>query len=175
MQPDPVLIIGSGSQSACNITGLCAAIAERMQRPVNVVLTESARRFVTEDTLRNVGGAQHVLTEDSVQLTATPNHIWLSARCCCVVVYPASAGFIGKMANGLALDLASTILLAAHAKPIFVFPSTNPEMWANPLVKRNIAALESCHFNVYRTGDGLAPDVESAAQYVASQLQGRES
>ncbi len=173
MHPDPVLIIGSGSQSACNITGLCAAIAVRMRRAVNVVLTEAARRFVTEDTLRNVGGAQHVLGDHSTQVTAKPNHIWLSSESCCVVVYPASAGFIGKMAHGLALDLASTIVLAAHTKPIFVFPSTNAEMWANPLVKRNIALLESCHFHVYPTNDGLAPDVENAAEYVASQLRGR--
>jgi phosphopantothenoylcysteine synthetase/decarboxylase len=173
MQANPVLIIGSGSQSACNITGLCATMMTRMRCGVNVVLTQAAWRFVTEETLRNVGGAQHVLGDHSTQVTAKPNHIWLSSECCCVVVYPASAGFIGKMAHGLALDLASTIVLAAHAKPIFVFPSTNAEMWANPLVKRNIASLESDRFLVYPTADGLAPDVERAAEYVASQLYGR--
>ena len=174
MHSGPVLIIGSGSQAACNLTGLCVAIASRTQRAPNVVLTEAARRFITEDTLRNVGGAQHVLRDRTTQVTAKPNHVWLSSECSCVVVYPASAGFIGKMAHGLALDLASTIVLAAHTKPIFVFPSTNSEMWANPLVRHNIAALELNHFYVYPTSDGSAPDIESAADYVVSQLQQRE-
>jgi phosphopantothenoylcysteine decarboxylase/phosphopantothenate--cysteine ligase len=78
---------------------------------------------------------------------AEMGHIRLSREADLVVVAPATADLLAKMANGLADDLASTALLATD-KPVLVAPAMNPEMWAHPATARNVARLraDGIHF-----------------------------
>jgi phosphopantothenoylcysteine decarboxylase/phosphopantothenate--cysteine ligase len=108
---------------------------------VRAVLTKAGAEFVTA---LSVGS----LTEDKVytelwSLTdeAEMGHIRLSREADLIVIAPASADLLAKMAHGLADDLASTMLLAAN-KPILIAPAMNVKMWEHPATAANIATLE---------------------------------
>src|SRR5688572_21564016 len=112
-----VVIVGSGSQAASNIPGVSSEFARLSGSKPIVVLTRAAKRFVTKDAIINVGGAAQVFDDASPQLASVPNHILLAQTASLVIVYPTSAGFLGRVANGLASDLASTMIIAAHNVP----------------------------------------------------------
>src|ERR1700760_3084692 len=121
---------------------------------VRAVLTKAGAEFVTA---LSVGA----LTEDKVyselwSLTdeAEMGHIRLSREADLIVIAPASADLIAKMATGMADDLASTMLLAAN-KPILIAPAMNVRMWEHPATVANLATLESR--GVFRVGPTPGP------------------
>jgi phosphopantothenoylcysteine decarboxylase/phosphopantothenate--cysteine ligase len=107
---------------------------------VNVVMTPSACRFITPMTLQALSG-NPVLTDLWESGAANGmGHIDLSRRANAIVVAPASADFLAKIANGHADDLLSTLTLARDCT-LFVAPAMNRQMWANAANQRNIARL----------------------------------
>lgn len=106
------------------------------------VLTKAAEEFVTPLSVAAL--AAHKVHRDLFDLTseAEMGHIELSRSADLVVVSPATADLLGKMANGLANDLASTILMATD-KRVLVAPAMNVRMWQHPAVQRNIETLKS--------------------------------
>jgi phosphopantothenoylcysteine decarboxylase/phosphopantothenate--cysteine ligase len=107
---------------------------------VRVAMTEAATRFVTPVTLQALSG-QDVWTDLwDPRVRDNMGHIELSRDREIVVVAPASADFMAKLAHGLADDLLSTICLARRC-PLMVVPAMNVEMWQNPATQRNVAAL----------------------------------
>ena len=105
---------------------------------VRVVMTAGAAQFVTPLSVQalsedKVYSALFSLTDESEM-----GHIRLSREADLVVVAPASADFIAKMATGAADDLASTVLLASD-KPVMMAPAMNAQMWAHPAVAANVA------------------------------------
>jgi len=115
---------------------------------VQVVMTSAAEQFITPTTMQALSG-QPVWTSlwDARAVPgAAPNamaHIELSRQSDLLIVAPASADFIAKLANGLADDLLSTVCLARDRLrcPLAVAPAMNREMWDNPATQRNIARL----------------------------------
>lgn len=108
---------------------------------VQCVATTNALEFVTRTTLETVSGRKlycNLFAPDNAHST---EHIALKDWCEAVIVAPATANIIGKMANGIADDALSTLLLAVGNKPIFVCPAMNSEMWNNIAVQRNIETL----------------------------------
>jgi len=106
---------------------------------VQVAMTEAACHFITPATMQALTG-RPVLTN---QWTATENgmaHINASRAADAIVIAPATADFIAKLAHGLADDLLSTLCLARDC-PLLVAPAMNKQMWANPATQRNIAQL----------------------------------
>jgi len=114
---------------------------------VQVAMTEAACHFITPATMQALSG-KPVLTNqwDQVstnQLNDSGNgmaHINLSRAADAIVISPATADFIAKLAHGLADDLLSTLCLARDC-PLLVAPAMNKQMWANPATQRNIAQL----------------------------------
>ena len=104
------------------------------------VLTAAATQFVTPLSVASLAGEK--VYEDLFSLTdeAEMGHIRLSREADLVVVAPATADLMAKMAAGLADDLASTLLLASD-KPVLVAPAMNPQMWSHPATRRNLARL----------------------------------
>ena len=104
------------------------------------VLTPAAAQFVTPLSVAALAGDR--VYQDLFSLTdeAEMGHIRLSREADLVVVAPATADLLGKMAAGLADELATTLLLASD-KPILVAPAMNPQMWAHPATRRNAATL----------------------------------
>jgi phosphopantothenoylcysteine decarboxylase / phosphopantothenate---cysteine ligase len=104
------------------------------------VMTSAATQFVTPLSVASLAGEK--VYQDLFSLTdeAEMGHIRLSREADLVVVAPATAALMAKMAAGLADDLASTLLLAAD-KPILIAPAMNPQMWGHPATRRNLARL----------------------------------
>ena len=107
---------------------------------VRCAATEHALQFVTRVTLETVSGAP--LYHDLFASGGT-EHISLKDWGDLLVVAPATANIIGKVANGIADDALSTLLLAFSQKPVIMAPAMNNLMWAHPAVQRNIATLKS--------------------------------
>ncbi len=165
-----VLLIGSGSIAAGNIAGLTSKLCENFRASVRVVLTSAATKFTSVEFIKYAGGALEVFTDQSTQqMSDFPNHIALPAQSDLTIVYPATADFIGKMANGLGTDLASTIMLYADQN-IIVVPSMNVEMWRNKFVQKNVRALQDEGIHMIEPNDGMAPSVDEIVVQVQKYL-----
>ena len=107
---------------------------------VKVVMTRSAQEFVGPLTFAALTGekvATAMFGPDSDPL----EHVALGQAVDAIVVAPATANFIGKVAGGIGDDLLTTIMLAA-TRPVLLCPAMNTEMWANPVVQGNLARLK---------------------------------
>ncbi|MEM9625194.1 MAG: bifunctional phosphopantothenoylcysteine decarboxylase/phosphopantothenate--cysteine ligase CoaBC [Pseudomonadota bacterium] len=107
---------------------------------VRCILTEAGSAFVTPLSVASLSGDKVFTDLFSLTDEAEMGHIQLSRDADLVVVAPATADLIGKMACGLADDLASTALMATD-KPVLIAPAMNPEMWQHPATRRNIRQL----------------------------------
>ncbi|QOL81225.1 bifunctional phosphopantothenoylcysteine decarboxylase/phosphopantothenate--cysteine ligase CoaBC [Pseudooceanicola spongiae] len=136
-----ILLIISGGIAAFKAPHLIRLLKAR-GASVTPVLTEAARQFVTPLTISALAG-EKVYT-DLFDLTgeAEMGHIQLSRVADLVVVAPATANLMGKMAQGLCDDLASTLLLATDT-PVMVAPAMNVRMWLHPAMQRNTAQLRA--------------------------------
>jgi phosphopantothenoylcysteine decarboxylase / phosphopantothenate---cysteine ligase len=135
-----VLLVIAGGIAAYKSLDLIRRLRERGVR-VRAVLTEAGARFVTPLSVQ-------ALTEDTVyrdlwSLTdeSEMGHIRLSREADLIVVAPATANLLARMAAGMADDLAATVLLATD-KPVLVAPAMNVRMWEHPATQDNMARLE---------------------------------
>lgn len=141
LQGKKILLIISGGIAAYKSLELIR-ILKKNNADVKCILTEGGSHFVTPLSLSSL--SQHKVYTDLWSLTdeAEMGHIRLSRECDLIVVAPASADILAKMAHGLSNDLASTCLLASN-KPVLVAPAMNPEMWGNAATKHNVEILKS--------------------------------
>lgn len=134
-----ILLIISGGIAAYKALDLIRRLRER-DATVRCVMTKGAQEFVTPLVVGALS-ADHVFTDlFDRQDEHDVGHIRLSRESDLIVVAPASADLMAKMANGLCDDLASTVLLATD-KTVLVAPAMNPKMWSHPATQRNRAAL----------------------------------
>ncbi len=134
-----VLLVISGGIAAYKALELIRLLRKDGAQ-VRCILTKGGSEFVTPLSVSAL--SEHPVYTDlfSLKDESEMGHIRLSREADLVVVAPASADLLAKMANGLADDLASTTLLASN-RPILVAPAMNPEMWAKASTKRNISTL----------------------------------
>ncbi|SOC92367.1 Phosphopantothenate-cysteine ligase /Phosphopantothenoylcysteine decarboxylase [Rhizobium sp. AN5] len=135
-----ILLIISGGIAAYKSLDLIRRLKERGAK-VTPVMTKGAQEFVTPLAVGALS-ATHVFTElFSRQDEQDVGHIRLARECDLVLVAPVTADLMAKMANGLADDLASTILLATDRK-VLVAPAMNPKMWSAKPTVRNVETLK---------------------------------
>ncbi|MGH2340561.1 bifunctional phosphopantothenoylcysteine decarboxylase/phosphopantothenate--cysteine ligase CoaBC [Segnochrobactraceae bacterium EtOH-i3] len=134
-----ILLVITGGIAAYKALDLIRRLKERGAR-VRVVLTAGAQQFVTPLAAGALSG-ERVFT-DLFDLTGEHEigHIRLSREADLLLIAPATADFLAKMAAGLGDDLASTLLLATTA-PVMAAPAMNPRMWMHPATRRNVATL----------------------------------
>ena len=135
-----LLIIGGGVGAFKSLT-LIRILRERGASVVPVI-TRAGQEFVTPLSASALAAGKVYTDLFSLTDEAEMGHIELSRDADLVVVAPATADLLGKMANGLADDLASTLLLATD-KRVLVAPAMNVRMWEHPAVQRNVATLMS--------------------------------
>ncbi|MBB4009526.1 bifunctional phosphopantothenoylcysteine decarboxylase/phosphopantothenate--cysteine ligase CoaBC [Allorhizobium taibaishanense] len=136
-----ILLIISGGIAAYKSLDLIRRLRER-GASVRPIMTRAAQEFVTPLAVGALS-ASHVYSElFSREDEQDVGHIRLARDCDLIVVAPASADLMAKMAHGLADDLASAVLLAAD-RPVLVAPAMNPKMWNNPATLRNVAQLKA--------------------------------
>ncbi len=109
---------------------------------VQVVMSEAATRFVTPVTFQALSGQPVFCDQWDARVANNMAHIDLSRAADAVLVAPASADFIAKVANGLADDLLTTLVLARDC-PLLLAPAMNRQMWENPATARNVATLRA--------------------------------
>ncbi len=107
---------------------------------VQVAMTEAACRFITPTTMQGLSGNPVFTDQWDASMPNGMAHINLSRAADAILIAPASADFIAKLAHGLANDLLSTLCLARNC-PLIVAPAMNREMWLNAATRRNIAQL----------------------------------
>ena len=107
---------------------------------VQVVMTEAACHFITPVTMQGLSGKPVYTDQWDASVPNNMAHINLSRDADAIVIAPASADFIAKLANGLADDLLSTLCLARNC-PLIIAPAMNREMWLNVATQRNVAQL----------------------------------
>ena len=149
-----LLIIGGGiaAYKSCELIRLI----RKAGADVECVLTEGGAKFVTSMSLAALSENPVHTTLWDLKNEIEMGHIQLSRQADLVVVCPASANLLAKMAAGIADDLATTLLLATD-KPVLAVPAMNVRMWQHPATQRNLAILRS---------DGVAvmePDVGAMA------------
>ena len=147
-----ILLIVSGGIAAYKTLDLIRRLRER-NVIVTAVLTKAAKQFVTPLSVASLSGRQ--VYDDLFSLTdeTEMGHIQLSRASDLVLAAPATADLMAKAANGLADDLASTLLLATDKAPIFV-PAMNVRMWLHAATQRNVAALKSAGCSVFGPAEG---------------------
>jgi phosphopantothenoylcysteine decarboxylase/phosphopantothenate--cysteine ligase len=137
-EPRITLIIGGGI-AAYKALDLIRRLKER-QFAVRCVLTAAAQQFVTPLAASALSHERVYTDLFDPESEFDAGHIRLARDCDLIVVAPATADLMAKMAHGSANDLASAILLAA-SRPILLAPAMNPLMWNNPATRRNAAQL----------------------------------
>ncbi len=141
-----ILLIIGGGIAAYKCLDLIRRLRER-GATVRCVMTAGAQQFITPLSVGALS-ADHVFTDlFDRQDEHDVGHIRLSREADLLVVAPATADLMAKMANGLANDLASSVLLATD-KPVLIAPAMNPRMWSHPATQRNRATLaeDGIHF-----------------------------
>ena len=109
---------------------------------VDVVMTEAATHFITPVTMQALSGRPVFVDAWDARVPNNMAHIDLTRGADAVLIAPASADFMAKLAHGMADDLLSTLCLA-RACPLLVAPAMNREMWANPATQRNVEQLRA--------------------------------
>ena len=137
-QPRVTLIIGGGI-AAYKALDLIRRLKERGAH-VRVVLTRAATQFVTPLAASALANERCYTDLFDPQSEFDAGHIRLARQCDLIVVAPATADLMAKMAGGHADDLATAVLLASD-KPILIAPAMNPLMWNNAATRRNVAQL----------------------------------
>ncbi|SFU57972.1 phosphopantothenoylcysteine decarboxylase / phosphopantothenate--cysteine ligase [Clostridium sp. DSM 8431] len=120
---------------------------------VNVIMTKHAEKFVAPLTFQSI--SQNFVITDMFQEPKAweIQHISLAQKADCILIAPATANIIGKVANGIADDMLSTTIMASKAKVIFA-PAMNTNMYDNPIVQSNIEKLKSLGYEFVEPDSG---------------------
>jgi len=125
----------------------------KQEARVRVVMTGNGQEFITPLTFQTLSGNQ-VMTDPFALLEETQiGHIALADLAELIVILPATANIIGKIANGIADDFLTTMVMASKAPVLFV-PSMNVNMWENRALQKNIQALMERGYHLIEPGEG---------------------
>ena len=149
-----------GKQIVVGITGGIAAYkaAELVRQfrkrdaAVDVIMTRNAQHFVTPLTFQTISG-HPVFTDLFGNYQPEISHIALADKADILIIAPATANIIAKIASGLADDLLSTVVLATTA-PVLVAPAMNTKMWENPITQANLKKLKECGVTIVDPSTG---------------------
>ncbi|MEM1410882.1 MAG: bifunctional phosphopantothenoylcysteine decarboxylase/phosphopantothenate--cysteine ligase CoaBC [Pseudomonadota bacterium] len=163
MRPESkILFMMSGSIACAKATGLISAWTKE-GHTVRVAATASVVHFVGRATLEGLSGQP--VFDDTFEAGHAMDHIALAQWADVIVVCPASASLLARLANGIADDAVSTLWQASWGRGArhFVVPSMNTHMWDYPATRENVARLRRWGIEVLETDEGLLACGESGA------------
>ncbi len=140
MQKFKKLVLGITGGIAAYKSAELVRLLVKANIDVQVVMTESATKFITPMTMQALSGKPVFIGMWDSSIANGMPHIELSRNADAILIAPASAEFIAKLVHGRADDLLSTLCLARDC-PLLVAPAMNKQMWENPATQRNIAQL----------------------------------
>jgi len=148
------IVVGvTGSIAAFKVAGWVSALAKD-EALVDVVLTDSASKFVSPLTFTSLSGRPVYSDMFAAELEGMISHIGLARAADCILIAPATAQTIARLAHGLADDLLTTTVLAADV-PVILCPAMNVHMYNHPATIRNIEVLNDYGYLVIEPGSGL--------------------
>ncbi len=161
-----------------------ADIANRLHKDghdVHVVMTEGGSQFITPLTLQTLSKNKVHIGEFEEYEPTVVKHIDLAGNADLVLIAPATANVIGKIAGGIADDLLTAVVIAAYKQaPIYIAPAMNTNMYENPIVQENIEKLrglgyhfiepKESHLACGTTGKGALADVDTIIDIVEGAL-----
>ena len=173
------IILGvSGSIAAYKIAGLASALV-KLQADVHVIMTKNATNFIHPITFETLTGNRCLVDTFDRNFDFSVEHVELAKKADVLMVAPASANVIGKMAHGLADDMLTTTILACQC-PKIVAPAMNTRMFRNSVVQDNLKLLRCYGMEVVDpasgylacgdTGEGKMPEPEVLLQYILKAL-----
>lgn len=149
------LIIGvSGGIASYKVCEIIRALTE-LGADVQVIMTENATRFVTPLTFESLSNNPVLIEMFPENETVATRHIDLVRECDKILLCPATANIIGKISNGIADDLLTTLVMVAGAEKTILAPAMNTDMWSNPIVQRNITSLKDLRYGIIEPEVGL--------------------
>ena len=173
-----VVLAVSGSIAAYKIASL-ASMLKKLRADVQVLMTQNATNFINPITFETLTGNKCLVDTFDRNFQYSVEHVALAKRADVVLVAPASANVIGKIANGLADDMLTTTVMACKCHKI-ISPAMNTQMFENPIVQDNLARLVRFGYEVIQpahgylacgdTGAGKMPEPETLLQYILKEI-----
>ena len=148
-----VILIVTGSIAAYKAADL-AHMMKKAGLDVHVIMTENAARFISPLTFESLTGNRAVVDAFDRNFEFKIGHISLAKAADACMVAPASADIIGKVANGIADDMATTTIMACSC-PVFIAPAMNTAMYNNPILQHNLEKLKGFGYRIIEPVSGL--------------------
>ena len=173
-----VVLAVSGSIAAYKIASLASALG-KLHADVQVLMTQNATNFINPITFETLTGNKCLVDTFDRNFQYSVEHVALAKRADVVLVAPASANVIGKIANGIADDMLTTTVMACKCKKI-ISPAMNTQMFENPIVQDNLKKLEHYGYEVIQpavgllackdVGKGKMPEPETLLEYILREV-----
>ena len=169
----------TGSIAAYKIANLTSMLT-KLNCDVHVLMTKNATNFIHPITFETLTGHKCLVDTFDRNFNYNIEHVALGTRADVVLVAPASANIIAKMANGIADDMLSTTVLACKCKKI-VAPAMNTNMYENPIVQSNLEKLKTFGMEIIEPAEGMLackavgkgkmPSEETLLEYILKEVQ----
>ena len=174
----PVLLGVTGSIAAYKIAYLASAL-KKLHAQVHVLMTQNATNFINPITFETLTGNKCLVDTFDRNFQFSVEHVSIAKQADVVMIAPASANVIGKLAHGIADDMLTTTIMACKCKKI-VSPAMNTNMYENPIVQDNLAILQHYGYEVIEpasgylacgdTGAGKMPEPEMLLDYILREI-----
>ena len=173
-----VLLGVTGSIAAYKIAYLASAL-KKLHAEVHVLMTKNATNFITPITFESLTGTKCLVDTFDRNFQFQVEHVSIAKKADVVMIAPASANVIGKLAHGIADDMLTTTIMACKCKK-FISPAMNTNMFENPIVQDNLKTLEHYGYEVIQpasgylacgdTGAGKMPEPETLLSYILREI-----
>ncbi len=173
-----VLLGVTGSIAAYKIAYLASAL-KKLHAEVHVLMTKNATNFITPITFESLTGTKCLVDTFDRNFQFQVEHVSIAKKADVVMIAPASANVIGKLAHGIADDMLTTTIMACKCKK-FISPAMNTNMFENPILQDNLKTLEHYGYEVIQpasgylacgdTGAGKMPEPETLLSYILKEI-----
>ena len=175
-----IILAVTGSIAAYKIASL-ASMLKKLQADVHVLMTKNAENFINPITFETLTGNKCLIDTFDRNFQYNVEHVSLAKRADLVMVAPASANVIGKIANGIADDMLTTTVMACNRCKKIIVPAMNTNMFENPIVQDNLEKLQRFGYEVVDpacgylacgdTGAGKMPEPALLLEYILKEVQ----
>lgn len=173
-----VLLGVTGSIAAYKIAYLASAL-KKLHADVHVLMTKNATNFINPITFESLTGNKCLVDTFDRNFQFQVEHVSIAKKADVVMIAPASANVIGKLAHGIADDMLTTTVIACKCKKI-ISPAMNTNMFENPIVQENLKILEHYGYEVIQpasgylacgdTGAGKMPEPQTLLAYIEKEI-----
>lgn len=173
-----IVLAVTGSIAAYKIANL-ASMLKKMHANITVMMTQNATNFITPITFETLTGTKCLIDTFDRNFQYSVEHVSIAKSADVVLIAPATANVIGKLANGIADDMLTTTVMACSCKKI-ISPAMNTHMFENPIVQDNLEKLKRFDYEVIEpavgylacgdTGAGKMPSEEVLLEYILKEV-----